>query len=163
MVRSEIIRPYLERQLSEWLNVEDVRQDVNGRYPVRIGSSGFFVEIVEPRPTGEGTTVVRVWSPAVVGIRKSAKLLSALNQFNHEAVGLRSFFVNGQVIFATEAVAETLDPSEFSFACETVSQAAEQYGPELVERFGGSTMFAIEAAEEEPEPRPRRALPAGYL
>lgn len=178
MVRSEIIRPYVEQQLSEWLHVDDVRQDTNGRYPVRIGTSGFFVELLEPKATGAGATLVRVWSPAVVGVRKSAKLLSALNQFNLDSVGVRSFFINGQVIFATEAVAESLDPGEFTFACETVSQAAEHFAPELADRFGGSTMFAGEAApgelgagepgadepgaDEEPEP-PTRALPAGYL
>ncbi len=171
MVRSEIIRPYLERQLSEWLNVENVRQDTNGRYPVRIGTSGFFVEVLEPNTTGTDTTLVRVWSPAVVGVRKSAKLLAALNQFNLDAVGVRSFFVNGQVVFATEAVAATLDPREFSYACETVSQAAEHFAPQIVDRFGGSTMFPNEARPGEietaeiapPEPAPRRALPAGYL
>lgn len=139
-MRSEIIRPYLEKLIGQWLEVPALATDDQGRYHVRVATSGFIVELVEFNPT-----LVRVWSPVVVGVDKSVELLETLNALNGRGLGLRVFHLDDKVVLATELVAETLDAKELDFACHLLAGAAERLGPELVALHGGSTLF---------EPRP---------
>jgi hypothetical protein len=135
-MRSEIIRPYLEKIIGDWLEVPVVATDDEGRYHVRVGTSGFIVEIVDFEPT-----LVRVWSPVVMGIEKTIELLETLNGLNSSGLGLRVFHVDDKVVLATELVAETLDARELHFACHLLAGAAERLGPELVALYGGATLF----------------------
>jgi type III secretion system-like peptide-binding chaperone len=136
MMRSEIIRPYLERLIGQWLEEPVPAPDEDGRYHVRVNTSGFIVEIVDFEPT-----LVRMWSPVVIGIPKSIGLLEMLNGLNANGLGLRIFLTDDQVILATELVAETLDARELHFACHLLASAAERLGPELVTLYGGETLF----------------------
>ena len=159
-MRSEIIRPYLEKLLCDWLGVPVIATDDAGRYRLRVGTSGFIVEVVDFEPT-----LVRVWSPVSMGLTKSVELLDTINSLNSNGLGLRAFFLDGSVILATELVAETLDPRELDFACHLLADAAERLGPDLVEHYGGQTLFSGEtpaptAAAEPDEPM---TASAGYL
>ena len=136
-MRSDVIRPYLERVLGEWLEQPLPAPDEDGRYFVQVNTSGFIVEIVDFEPT-----LVRMWSPVVVRIEESIGLLGMLNGLNAKGLGLRIFHTEEQVILATELVAETLDTRELHFACHLLASAAERLGPELVSLFGGQTLFA---------------------
>jgi hypothetical protein len=164
-MRSEIIRPYLEKLLCEWLGVPVIATDDAGRYRLRVGTSGFLVEVVDFEPV-----LVRIWSPVAVGLTKSVELLDTINSLNSNGLGLRAFFLDGSVILATELVAETLDPRELGFACHLLAGAAERLGPEMVEHYGGETLFAgetpddaspVTSADEEAD-EPMKAS-AGYL
>jgi hypothetical protein len=135
-MRSDVIRPYLERLLGEWLEEPLAAPDENGRYHVRVNTSGFIVEIVEFEPT-----LVRMWSPVVVRLEPSLELFQLLNSLNADGLGLRIFHKQDQVILATELVAETLDARELHFACHLLAGAAERLGPELVALYGGETLF----------------------
>ena len=164
-MRSEIIRPYLEKLLCEWLGVPVIATDDAGRYRLRVGTSGFLVEVVDFQPV-----LVRVWSPVAVNVTKSIELLETINSLNSNGLGLRAFFLDESVILATELVAETLDPRELDFACHLLAGAAERLGPELVEHFGGQTLFAGDepapaeapASAESASVEPMTAF-AGYL
>jgi hypothetical protein len=133
---SDTIRPYLEQVIGHWLQAPAVGADEEGRYAVRVGTSGFFVEVVDFEPV-----LVRVWSPVVIRVDKTIGLLDMLNALNSTGVGLRAFYRDREVILATELVAETLDDVELDFACSMLAGAAERLGPELVARFGGETLF----------------------
>lgn len=135
-MRSEIIRPYIERLIGQWLEEPVPAPDEDGRYLVRVNTSGFFVEIVDFDPT-----LVRLWSPVVIGIPKSVGLLEMLNGLNANGLGLRIFLTDDQVMLATELVAETLHAREFHFACHLLASGAERLGPELVALYGGETLF----------------------
>ncbi len=135
-MRSEIIRPYLEKLTGQWLEVPVLATDEQGRYHVRVATSGFIVELVDFEPT-----LVRVWSPVVVGVEQSVELLETLNGLNGSGFGLRVFHLDDKVILATELVAETLDAKELDFACHLLAGAAERLGPQLVARYGGATLF----------------------
>jgi hypothetical protein len=135
-VRNEIIRPYIERLIGQWLEEPVPAPDEDGRYHVRVNTSGFIVEIVDFEPT-----LVRLWSPVVIGIPMSIALLEMLNGLNANGLGLRIFLTDDQVILATEIVAETLDARELHFACHLLASAAERLGPELVALYGGETLF----------------------
>jgi hypothetical protein len=135
-MRSEIIRPYLEKLIGQWLEVPALATDNEGRYHVRVATSGFIVELIDFEPT-----LVRVWSPVVVGVEPSVELLQTLNDLNGSGFGLRVFHLDDTVVRATELVAETLDAKELDFACHLLAGAAERLGPELVALYGGSTLF----------------------
>jgi hypothetical protein len=135
-MRSEIIRPYLERLIGQWMEEPVAPADEQGRYHVQVNTSGFIVEIVDFEPT-----LVRMWSPVVIGIPKSVGLLEMLNGLNANGLGLRIFLTDDQVILATELVAETLDARELHFACHLLAGAAERLGPELAALYGGETLF----------------------
>lgn len=136
MVHSGNIRPYVEQLIGQWLEEPVSPADEDGRYHVRVNTSGFIVEIVDFEPT-----LVRLWSPVVVHIEESVDLLGMLNGLNAIGLGLRIFHTDDQVILATEFVAETLDPREMDFACHLLASAAERLGPELVALYGGETLF----------------------
>lgn len=136
-MRSDVIRPYLERLIGEWLEKPLAAPDDEGRYHVRVNTSGFIVEIVDFEPT-----LVRMWSPVVIRIEQSIGLLGMLNELNANGLGLRIFHTEDQVILATELVAETLDARELHFACHLLASAAERLGPELVALYGGETLFS---------------------
>ena len=139
-MRSEVIRPYIERLIGQWLEEPVMPADEEGRYHVRVNTSGFLVEIVDFEPT-----LVRMWSPVVIGIPVSIGLLEMLNGLNANGLGLRIYFTDDQVILATELVAETLDARELHFACHLLASAAERLGPELVALYGGETLFDTRA------------------
>lgn len=154
MVRSEVIRPYLEKLLSEMLG-QGVSPDETGAYPIRTGSGGYYVSLDD-----SGAPMVRVWTPLALDVRKSAKLLDTINQLNVGATGARAFWVDGQVVVATEMVAETLHPQDLHVACGTVGDAAERFGPQLAAQFGGRTLFTLSSPtveEEAPAPAPAPA------
>jgi hypothetical protein len=158
-MRSEIIRPYLEKLLGEWLGGPVVATDDDGRYRLRVGTSGFLVELMDFEPV-----LVRVWSPVTIGVTKSLELLDTINTLNSSGLGLRVFFLDGNVILATELVAETLDPRELDFACHMLAGAAERLGPELVERYGGETLFSRQETPATPAgPVEPMTASAGYL
>jgi len=46
-MRSDISRPYLEKLIGQWLEVPVIATDDQGRYHVRVGTSGFIVELVD--------------------------------------------------------------------------------------------------------------------
>jgi hypothetical protein len=135
-MRSEVIRPYVERLIGQWLEKPVMPADDEGRYHVRVNTSGFMVEIVDFEPT-----LVRMWSPVVLGIGKSLELLDVLNGLNANGLGLRIFHRDQEIILSTELVAETLDARELHFACHLIAGAAERLGPELTAIFGGETLF----------------------
>ena len=160
-MRTDIIRPYLEQLIGQWLEVPVIATDDQGRYHVRVGTSGFIVEIVDYEPT-----LVRMWSPVVIGVEKTPELLDTLNGLNASGLGLRVFHVDDKVVLATELVAETLDAREMHFACHLLAGAAERLGPELVALYGGQTLFPI--PDGELTPVDDRAIspaltPGGYL
>jgi hypothetical protein len=161
-MRSEIIRPYLEKLIGQWLEVPVLATDDEGRYHVRVATSGFIVELVDFEPT-----LVRVWSPVVVNVEKSLDLLETLNGLNRSGLGLRIFHLEDKVILATELVAETLDAKELDFACHLLASAAERLGPELVGLYGGSTLFQprgdLSGDDGDEVPSSRLLTSGGYL
>lgn len=158
-MRSEIIRPYLERLIGQWMQTPVIGTDEDGRYHVRVGTSGFIVEIVDFDPT-----LVRMWSPVALGIGKTVELLDTLNALNSNGLGLRAFYRDQTVFLATELVAETLNHRELDFACHMLAGAAERLGPELTARFGGETLFAPrEDMPGEPEGVPLPLVAGSYL
>jgi hypothetical protein len=73
----------------------------------------------------------------------------------------RLYWVNNQVVIATELVAETLDGEELGNACNIIGKVADRVGAELSAQFGGHVLF--EDNEDTPKVSVVPTGHAGYL
>ena len=154
MARAEVIRPYLEKTMRELLGVEELVVWNDGTIPIRAGSAGVYVKLVEPhdRP------VVQVSSPLLRGVPSSPGLLEKLNEINANSFQSRVFWLGEDVIVVIDLLAETLDREELQWAVDLISGFADHWDTELRAGFGGEVAFE-EAAAPPPEGVPELPPP----
>ncbi len=139
MTRSEVIRPFIEKTLSEWLEADEIKPSDKGEYLFRRGSAEVCVRIDEGEPTS-----VTVYSLVLRHVKKSARLLDALNLINTEIDFARVFWLENAVVLAIELLASTLDAEQLRASCETVARLADSLDSQLKKKFGGKTAFPDE-------------------
>ncbi len=137
--RSEVIRPFIEKTLSEWLDGEQVRQSDKGEYLFRRGSAEICIRVDE----GHETTV-SVYSVILRNIKKSARLLDALNAINASIDFARVFWLQNAVVLVTELLAASLDAEQLRTACDLIARRADDLDTQLKKKFGGKTAFPDE-------------------
>ena len=146
MTRADVLRPYVEKVLSEYLGAEHLIADKDGDYPVQHGSALYYVRLVDEKPP-----VLRVFSWMLHDVECTPDLLVALNEINLSTSFVRLFWSDGDVVVATELLAETVDPEELAKACDTVGQVADRHDSRLKERLGGKVEFEEPAVgDDEP-------------
>jgi hypothetical protein len=146
VARIDILRPHVEKILGEYLQTDHLIVNDDGTIPIRAGSATYYVRLMEGEPP-----VLQVYSIVLEGVKKSMKLLEALNDINRQTFFAKVFWVDDdRVIATTELVAETLDKDEIANACGAIAWVADTYDTELQERFGGTM-----AGQDEPEGPPR--------
>ena len=143
MNRVDLVKPYVEKVLKEYLETETLIIDDDGDVPIRVGSAMYYVRVLDMDPV-----MVRLFAPLVRNVKKSAKLLEAINQINTEIIGARVFWDDDDVTVATEMPAETLDPAEMSGQCVNIGNIADTYDNKLQEEFGGEVFFTEPEGEE---------------
>lgn len=153
MATIEILRPYVEQRVAEFLGVEKLRVDVDGTIPIRAGSSVCFARLVDG-PTGP---MFRVFAHLLSEISSSPPLLERLNELNAEAPFVRFFWVDDSVFCAMDLEAETLQPDEINNALSAVMWHADHHDDLLQKDFGGSRLI------EEDTSDPRKDGGGGYL
>ena len=79
----------------------------------------------------------------------SPDLLTAINEINLSTSFVRVFWAEGDVVVATELLAETLDPEELAKACDSVGGVADQHDSRLKARFGGNIQFEEPAVSDD--------------
>jgi hypothetical protein len=153
MARVEVLRPYVEKTVTEFLGLEPGKLVVgdDGTIPVQRGSARYLVKLVDSDP---GPTV-QVWSILLSDVKASDKLLAKINEINSGIWFGRMFHVDDQVIVATELVAETMDKDELSAACNGIGAIADARDTELHEVYGGTMSFP-----DDPAPTPDGETPA---
>ncbi len=139
MTRSEVIRPFIEKTLSQWLEADEVRPNDKGEYLFRRGSAEVCVRIDEGEPTR-----VSIYSVLVRDVKKSARLLEAINAINAEIDFARVFWLEHAVVLMTELLASTLDAEQLRAASEMVARLADNLDSQLKKKFGGKTAFPDE-------------------
>lgn len=137
-------RAYVERILEDVWNQPRLVPDDDGAYPFRYGTAACYVRI-EPGPP----MTVRVFAQAVTGVRKSAKLLAELNDFNASARSLTGYWDNGRVIVDEALLASATNAESLTRACADAGQAAHDMGTLLAAMFDGRTPFRHEDCVEE--------------
>jgi hypothetical protein len=136
MASAEMIRPYVEKLLKEWLGTDELIVDDDGDVPIRAGSSKYYVSILDRDPP-----LVRVWGTVLTGVKKSAKLLDAINDANTRILQCRMFFHDGDVMLASEILGEEIDKEELIEACNAVAQISDDFDDTLQAEFGGQKVF----------------------
>ena len=153
MANIEMLRPYVEQQVSQLLGVEKLQVDQDGDIPIRSGSSVTFARLLDG-PTGP---MFRVFSPLLLDIKGSPELLGKLNELNSGAPYVRFFWTNDAVYCAADLKADTLDPGEIKNVLDAVTWHADQFDDALKKEFGGRRMM-----ENEEPPKPA-AQDSSYL
>ena len=145
MTNAEMLRPYVQQKVQEFLGVEQLQVDADGDIPIRQGSSVSFARLLDG-PTGP---VFRVFSPLLSGITKSTELLERLNDLNAGAPYVRFFWAADHVFCAIDLKADTLEPEEITNAIGAVAWHADNIDDLLKKDFGGTRMV-----EDETPPKP---------
>jgi len=148
MAKADVVRAWVEKLLAD-LNGGPVAADPDGDYPFRAGSAGFYVRLM-----GTDEPIVQVFSVVLRGVRRTAALLSAVNEINTQIAFARVFWVRDQVLVETELLGLTLDREELDRALGSVSRIAQHYGEELQKTYGGRKTFEDPAPEPPPPPAP---------
>ena len=141
MSKTDMVRAYTESLLERVIGADKVMADNDGDYPVRFQSALYYVRI-DPGPRDD--PVVQVFAVAVDKIEPGPALYEALNDINARLRFARTFWVRGQVLIEAEMPGLSLSLEGFGSACETVRYAADHFGPQLAEQFGGKTAFEDE-------------------
>jgi T3SS (YopN, CesT) and YbjN peptide-binding chaperone 1 len=144
------LRARVEEMLKQVLGTKTLVTAPNGSWPLRRGSTTFWVDVLEPSPPPPPPMVI-IFSPMLLGVRKTPELLDAINQMNVQGRFARAAWMDDRVMVGTELVADTLDPQELAVAIDAVGWLADTYDDELQAHFGGEL------------PRLRQTRPSGSL
>ena len=142
MTRLEILQPFVEKTVAEYLGIEQVQVWEDGTIPIRSGTTIVNVRLVQGEDPSRA--ILQVYSPMLREIQSSPELLAKLNEVNANLMFVRAFWTDQQVILALELLAETLDRDQVAHAVRLVSLAGNFWDSELNRGFGGSTYFAEE-------------------
>jgi hypothetical protein len=137
------LRSHVERCLQDIWDLCRVVADDDGDYPFRSGTAAGFVRINDCSPT-----LIRVWAVAAMGVPRSAKLLSEINDINVRNRSAWTTWSDGLVVVEQALVAHGLKRSALKQALDVVGDTASDVGPMIATVFGGSTPFSpTEVAE----------------
>jgi hypothetical protein len=155
VTRVEVIRPFVEQAVKEFLGVDELKVMEDGTIPIRAGSSAVNVRLLEG-PTG-GHPLLRVTSPLLHAVPSSPELLTKLNEMNSANSFARAFILEDTVFIAMELFAEELTAAQISYACGLITFAADHWDDELKQSFGGETYFEGNAVAPVADPPPGTA------
>jgi hypothetical protein len=127
----EVSTPILEEFLHSVLEAPFTR-DPDGDYVITFGGARFYARL-----QNETRTIVQIFSVVAADLPPTSELYVYLNDLNANLENVRAFHILNQVLFEAEIKVEGLNIDSFSFACEYVALASDDFGPELVETFGG--------------------------
>ena len=136
MQQLDWFRAYVEKILMEVWSQPALVADDDGDYPFRYGTAACYVR-VEPGPPMS----VRVFAQAAMDVRRSAKLLTELNDFNASARSLTAYWDHGRVIIDEALLAEGTNAATLTRACADAGQAAHDMGTLVAAMFDGRTPY----------------------
>lgn len=142
MTRLEVLQPFVEKTVAEYLGTGEVHVGEDGTIPIRSGSTVVNVRLIQGRNASH--PILQVSSPLLSEIDPSPELLSKLNEVNANLTFVRAFWSNRQVVLAMELLAESLDRDQVAHAVSLVSLAGNVWDSELKTTFGGRTYFGEE-------------------
>lgn len=143
MARAELLWPYVEKTLGEFLGD---RMKVVDEHMVSVqqGSSNVLIRLLdsdEPR--------LQVFSLMLQGVKETPELLDVLNGLTAGLAFAKVFWIDDDVVVAMELLAESLDRDSLNNAVSVVAGASDRFDDELKARFGGETAFPQPRAEAE--------------
>jgi len=131
------LREQVRALLSGYLGGHPLPADLTAEpLAIRAGTAVVYVRLVDAAPV-----VLRVFSPLLRHVARSAELVGELNDLNARLNFVRVFWRDDTVYASCELLAETLDPAELAHACDNVADTADYYDVRLHARFGGEVAF----------------------
>jgi hypothetical protein len=150
VTRLEVLRPFVEQTVKEFLGVEELKVLDDGTIPIRAGSSAVNVRLLEGLAGGH--PLLQVSSPMLRGVKPSPELLEKLNDMNASFSFARAFVTDETVCIAMELFAEELTAAQIDYACGLITFAADHWDDELRRSFGGQTFFEGDGTVAMPDP-----------
>jgi hypothetical protein len=146
VTRLEILQPFVEKTVAEYLGIEHVQVGEDGTIPIRSGTTIVNVRLLQ----GEHPSrpILQVYSPMLSDLDCTPELLVKLNEVNGDLTFVRAFWTDRQVILAMELLAESLDRDQVAHAVSLVSLAGDFWDSELSKTFGGRTYFTDESSAD---------------
>ncbi|HOC19054.1 MAG TPA: YbjN domain-containing protein [Vicinamibacterales bacterium] len=143
-MKASVIRSYLEKFLREYLESDEpLEPDEDGDYCFRRGSAEILVSLIE-----EEQSVVSILSVLLRGVKKSQKLLEALNDTNADCPFAKVYWREEGVVLRLDLLAESLDDAQLRMACSLVSRLADELDTTLEKEFRGDLAFSDDSEEE---------------
>jgi len=143
-LKASVIRSYLEKFLREYLESDEpLEPDEDGDYCFRRGSAEILVSLIE-----EEQSVVSILSVLLRGVKKSQKLLEALNDTNADCPFAKVYWREEGVVLRLDLLAESLDDAQLRMACSLVSRLADELDTTLEKEFRGDLAFSDDSEEE---------------
>jgi hypothetical protein len=149
MGKADIYRPYVEKLLKEWLEVDNLIIDSDGDVPIQRGSAMYYVRVLDL-----DIPLVRLFSPLIRNVKSSPELLEAINDINNKIWMGRVSWIDDTVLASYETIAESLDKVELEQACQNMSWIADTFDTELHDKFGGDLMFEDPKPDDKPDDQP---------
>ena len=143
-MKTEVLRPFLEKVLSEWSERKTVEPDDDGDYTFRRGSADICVRLIEGSPP-----VLRLFSILLSKVPASPKVFRVLNRVNSEVIFVRVFWMEQRVVASLEVSADSLDAASVRHACETMSVMADALDTKLKDEIGGKLSHPDEDEDSE--------------
>ena len=137
-------RAYVEQLLAQTWEQCSVTTDDDGDYPYRFGTAACFVRVEEGPPLG-----VRVVALAAKDVRRTAKLLTELNELNAHARTVSTYWFAGAVYVDKAIDAGGVTADTLGQACVDVGAAADSVGTLLAGMFDGQTPYVASTADED--------------
>lgn len=115
----------------------------DGDISIRWESALYFIRLLDKAPP-----LLQVSCTVLRTVEKSPSLLEELNIINGGIVSARVYWESGEVIAATELLADKTGIEELAHACWAVGSLAAWADTELHEQFGGEMVFPDDAPED---------------
>jgi hypothetical protein len=124
--------------------VSSLLREILGDPTITVGTSDLFVAFGSARvgvrvvqDDAREPALVRIWSPLLADVPKTAGLLDVLNGLTGDLGVGRFFWTGSYVILETTLLADTLDELKLRAGIKLIGQIADRYDDELARRFGG--------------------------
>lgn len=128
-----LMRSHLERCLQDEFDTCRVVADADDDYPFEHAGAVYYVRLIE----AADTWWVRVWAPIVIGVKRSARLLTELNDINLRYPLVRALLREGNVYVEGNMHASTLGSENLGRVCHAVGEVAAAVSEPIATVFGG--------------------------
>jgi hypothetical protein len=137
-MKLEALNAHVERLLKRATGIDELKTDDKGEWlGFPFGRIIEFVRVVDfeqPRAF--------IYGVIVQNLQASPELYEYLNEVNSRIRYCRAYVQEGTVYLEIELLGEALDYDEFGNAMTSIAAAGNEFGPVIVEKFGGELPVA---------------------
>ncbi len=139
-----MLRSHTERCLQDIWGTSRLRTDADEDYPYRHGTAMCWVSVQQGPEPG-----LRVFAHAALGLKRSARLLTELNELNTSSRWARVGLVDGIALVSAELHWSAVDRLALAHAVRAVGQVADDVGTLLATVYGGDTPFPADEPQQD--------------